>query len=460
MLTTPVPDCAATVARLRETFDTGRTLDLTWRRAQLRALAAMLTDNGDAIVDAVAADLRRPPFETWLAEIIATVNEARHAARNVGRWTRRRHRRLEWTQLPGRAWIHYEPYGTVLVVGPWNVPFQLTLTPAIGAIAAGNTLVLKPSELAPASSGLLAELVSRYLDADAVAVVEGDGVVTQELITQGLDRVLFTGGTAIGHKIMAAAADHLTPVTLELGGKSPVIIAEDADLTTAARRIAWIKLMNSGQICIAPDYVLVHARVRDRFVAEIRTAIADFRRGQRNGLPIVNERQFARLAGALAATAGDVVTGGGADAERLEIAPTVIVDPDADEPLMTEEIFGPVLPVLTVESVEQAIEFVRQRPKPLAAYLFTASSATREQVVRRVSAGGIVVNQLLLQVATAKMPFGGVGPSGMGAYHGRFGFEEFSHRKTVLTKPTRPDLTAMFYPPYADKRLRMLRRLV
>ncbi|MGV0813344.1 aldehyde dehydrogenase family protein [Mycolicibacterium boenickei] len=460
MLTTPKPDCAATVTRLRQTFDTGRTLDLDWRRTQLRALAEMLTANGDAIVDAVSADLRREPFETWLAEIVATVNEARYAAKNVGRWTRRRHRLLEWTQLPGRAWIEYEPYGTVLIIGPWNVPFQLSLTPAIGAIAAGNTVVIKPSELAPASSRLMAELIPRYLDPEAVAVVEGDGAVSQELIAQGLDRVLFTGGTAIGHKIMAAAADHLTPVTLELGGKSPVIVADDADVRTAARRIAWIKLMNSGQICIAPDYVLVHAGVRDRFIAEIRAAIADFRSGAATGLPIVNERQFSRLAGALAATTGHVVVGGGTDAERLEIQPTVVVDPDPGEPLMTDEIFGPVLPVLTVESVEHAIEFVRRRPKPLAAYLFTTSKATRERVVRQVPAGGMVINQLLLQVATAKMPFGGVGPSGMGAYHGRFGFEEFSHRKSVLAKPTRPDLTAMFYPPYADKRLRVLRRLV
>lgn len=454
------PDCAATLARLRRTFDGGRTLDLDWRRTQLRALAEMLTDNGDAIVDAASADLRRAPFETWLAEITATVNEARYAARNVGKWMRRRHRMLEWTQWPGRAWIQYEPYGTVLIIGPWNVPFQLTLTPAVGAIAAGNTVVLKPSEVAPASSRLIAELIPRYLDPEAVAVVEGDGVVTQELIAQGLDRVLFTGGTAVGHKIMAAAADHLTPVTLELGGKSPVIVAADADVKTAARRIAWIKMMNSGQICIAPDYVLVHQDVRDRLIDEIRTAIAEFRPGVTAGLPIVNEPQYARLAAALAATAGDIVVGGGADAERWEIQPTVVLDPDVDEPLMTDEIFGPILPVLTVESVEDAIDFVRQRPKPLAVYLFTTSSVTREQVVRRVPAGGMVVNQLLLQVATAKMPFGGVGPSGMGAYHGRFGFEEFSHRKSVLTKPTRPDLTSMFYPPYTERAMRLVRRLV
>ena len=459
MTATLEPDCAATIARLRHTFDSGRTLDVDWRRTQLRALATMLVDNAEAIVDAVSADLRRAPFETWLAEILATVNEARYAARNVRKWTRRRFRLLEWTQLPGRAWIQYEPYGTVLIIGPWNVPFQLTLTPVIGAIAAGNTVVIKPSELAPASSRLLAELVPRYLDPEAVAVVEGDGVRTQELIAHGLDRVLFTGGTAVGHKIMAAAADHLTPVTLELGGKSPVIVAEDADVKTAARRIAWIKVMNSGQICIAPDYVLVDVRVRDRLIDELRAAIAEFRPGATTGLPIVNERQFTRLADALTATRGDIVVGGGIDAQRLEIEPTVVVDPAEDEPLMTEEIFGPVLPVLAVKSVEQAVDFVRRRPKPLAVYLFTRSAAIREQVVCRVPAGGMMVNQLLMQVATAKMPFGGVGPSGMGAYHGRFGFEEFSHRKSVLTKPTRPDMSSMFYPPYTDKGLRLLRRL-
>ncbi len=451
---------AQTVARLRQTFDTGRTLDIGWRREQLSALADMMTANSAAIVEALEADLGRPPFETWLADIATTVREARHAARHVASWSRRRRRPLEWTQLPGRGWIEYEPYGTVLVIGTWNFPFQLTLGPAVGALAAGNTVVLKPSEIAPAASALMADLVPRHLDADAVAVVEGGAEVCGQLIAQGLDRVMFTGGTGVGRRVMAAAAEHLTPVTLELGGKSPVIVASDADIDGAARRIAWVKLMNSGQVCIAPDYALVHSGVRDRFVERICATFKAFRAGSDPGMRIVNEAHFARLKGMLAGTSGQIVHGGVAAPERLTVEPTVVVDPDPHEPLMTEEIFGPILPVVTVDSVTEAIDFVRTRPKPLAAYLFTRSRTTRDEVVRRVPAGGMVVNHLLFQVATARLPFGGVGPSGMGAYHGRFGFEEFSHRKSVLTKPVRPDLTRMFYPPYSAGAISLVRRML
>ncbi|HEY7051835.1 MAG TPA: aldehyde dehydrogenase family protein, partial [Mycobacterium sp.] len=257
---TPSP-IAQTVARLRQTFATGRTRDIAWRKAQLQALEKMMVENETAIADALADDLDRTPFEAWLADSASTAAEARFAAKRVKRWTRRRYRRLEVPQLPGRGWIEYEPYGTVLIIGAWNYPIYLTLGPLVGALAAGNTVVLKPSEIAPASSRLMAELVPKYLDTDAIAVVEGDGVVSQELIAQGFDRVMFTGGTEIGRKVYEGAAPHLTPVTLELGGKSPVIVAEDADIDVAAKRIAWIKLMNSGQTCVAPDYVLAHAKV-------------------------------------------------------------------------------------------------------------------------------------------------------------------------------------------------------
>jgi aldehyde dehydrogenase (NAD+) len=302
-------------------------------------------------------------------------------------------------------------------------------------------------------------LVPRYLDTDAIAVVEGDGAVSQELIAQGFDRVMFTGGTEIGRKIMAGAAEHLTPVTLELGGKSPCIVAADADIDVAAKRIAWTKLLNSGQTCVAPDYVLADATIRDELVAKIGEAIIGFRSEEPHGMKIVNERQFNRLTSYLTATKGAVALGGGTDAASLRIEPTVIVDPDPAEALMTNEIFGPILPVITVASIEDAIAFVNARPKPLAAYLFTKTRAVREKVINRVPSGGMLVNHLVFQVSTAKLPFGGVGPSGMGAYHGRWGFEEFSHRKTVLTKPTRPDVSAMIYPPYTEKAWKLARRL-
>ncbi|ORB29291.1 aldehyde dehydrogenase family protein [Mycolicibacterium parafortuitum] len=452
-------DIPAIVQRLRRTFATGRTRSVQWRKEQLHALERLMSENEGAITEALEKDLGRAPFEAWLADIASTTGEAAYAAKNVGKWMKRRYRLLEASQLPGRGWIEYEPYGTVLIIGAWNFPFALTLGPAVGAIAAGNTVVLKPSEVAPASSALMADLVPRYLDNDAVAVVEGDGAVSQELIAQGFDHLIFTGGTEIGRKVYESAASHLTPVTLELGGKSPVIVAKDADVEVAAKRIAWTKLINSGQICIAPDYVLVEAPVRDKLVDELRKTIDAFEAGNTAGKRIVNERHFNRLSTALAATKGKVAIGGSTDAANITIAPTVVVDPDPAEPLMTDEIFGPILPVVTVQNLDEAITFVNSRPKPLAAYLFTKAKAVRERVIKEVPAGGMLVNHLLFHFATHKLPFGGVGPSGLGAYHGKFGFEEFSHRKSVLTKPTRPDLTAMIYPPYTEKAFKLARKL-
>jgi len=451
---------AETVARLRQTFATGRTRNLKWRKEQLLALKQLLVENEGKVADALEKDLGRSPFEAWLADVASTTGEAAYAAKNVGKWAKRSHRLLELSQLPGRGWVEHEPYGTVLIIGAWNFPFALTLGPAAGAIAAGNTLVLKPSEVAPASSALMAELVPRYLDTDSIAVIEGDGAVSQELIAQGFDHLLFTGGTEIGRKVYEGAAAQLTPVTLELGGKSPVIVSKDADIRVAAKRIAWTKLINSGQICIAPDYVLAEAPIRDQLVEEIQKAVTSFEAENiSGGKRIVNERHFNRLTTALAATQGRVVIGGGSDPSKLNIQPTVVVDPAADEPLMTDEIFGPILPVLTVQNLDEAIEFVNSRPKPLAAYLFTKAKAVRDRVIREVPAGGMVVNHLLFHFATHKLPFGGVGPSGLGAYHGKFGFEEFSHRKAVLTKPTRPDIASFIYPPYTEKAWKLARRL-
>jgi aldehyde dehydrogenase (NAD+) len=452
-------DIPEIVAHLRQTFATGKTRSVEWRRAQLRALEKMMADNEPAIATALEKDLDRSPFEAWLADTASTAGEARYAAKNVKKWMRRKYRLLELAQLPGRGWVEYEPYGTVLIIGAWNYPFYLTLGPAVGAIAAGNTVLLKPSEIAPASSALMAELVPRYLDSDAIAVVEGDGAVSQELIAQGFDRVLFTGGTEIGRKVYEGAASHLTPVTLELGGKSPVIVAADADVDVAAKRIAWIKLLNAGQTCVAPDYVLADVKIRDELVGKIGEAITKFRAQEKTGLRIVNQRQFDRLTGYLARTKGTIALGGNSDASGLRLEPTVVVDPDPDEPLMSNEIFGPILPIISVQSLDDAIRFVNSRPKPLSAYLFTKTRAVRERVIREVPAGGMLVNHLAFQVSTAKLPFGGVGASGMGAYHGRWGFDEFSHAKSVLTKPTRPDLSSFVYPPYTDRAWKLARRL-
>jgi aldehyde dehydrogenase (NAD+) len=455
---------AETVARLRKTFASGRTRSVEWRKQQLLQLAKLMEENEAAIAKALAEDLDRSPAEAFIADVATTVGEAKYAAKKVRKWMRRKYLLLELPQLPGRGWVEYEPYGTVLIIGAWNYPFYLTLGPAVGAIAAGNAVILKPSEIAAASSRLMAELVPRYLDNDAIAVVEGDGMVSQELIAQGLDRVMFTGGTEIGRKVYEGAAPHLTPVTLELGGKSPVVVAADGDIDVAAKRIAWMKILNAGQTCVAPDYVLADATIRDELVSKICAALTKFRsEDDQSGMRIVNQRQFDRLSGYISSAEADakskVPVGGKCDPSNLRIQPTVVVDPDPEGPLMKDEIFGPVLPVVTVKSLDDAIRFINARPKPLSAYLFTKSRDTRERFIKEVPAGGMLVNHLAFQVSTAKLPFGGVGASGMGAYHGKWGFDEFSHRKSVLTKPTRPDFSSFIYPPYTERALKLARRM-
>lgn len=444
---------------LRATFDSGRTRSAQWRSDQLNRLAQMMTDSETEIIDALSADLGRAPFESWLTDVAGTIAEARYAAKHVKRWMRRDRRMLELPQLPGRGWIEYEPYGTVLIIGTWNLPFLLTLGPAISALAAGNTVLIKPSEFAPRTSRLLAELVPRYLDHDAVAVAEGGRSTSELLLTHEFDRILFTGGAATGRKILAAAARHLTPVTLELGGKSPVILADDCDVDVAASRVAWTKLINSGQVCVAPDYVLAHRDVAERFVDRLCDAWVRQRADQPKGMRVLNIDQLERLGEYLIETRGEIAFGGGLDPSSLTVEPTVILNPDPSEPLMTEEIFGPILPILTVDSLDDAINFVNARPKPLAAYLFSRSRAVRNRVVSEVSAGGMLINHVAFQASTTRLPFGGVGNSGMGAYHGRWGFQEFSHAKTVLTKPTRPDLSKMLYPPYTDRAWKLARKL-
>ncbi|MEU9808695.1 aldehyde dehydrogenase family protein [Mycobacterium sp. NPDC050853] len=455
-----LPDIPDAVARVRREFASGRTRDRAWREKQLRNLIRLLDEQEDQIAAALASDLGRSRAETWIGDISSTRGEAAFALKHLRRWMRRRRQSLSLVQYPGSAWVQYEPLGAILIIGPWNYPVYLTLSPLVAALAAGNCAVLKPSELAPATSALLARLVPEYLDSEAVVVVEGDALVTQELLAQGFDHVLFTGGPEIGKKIMAAAAATLTPVTLELGGKSPVIVTADADLDIAARRIAWVKCANSGQTCIAPDYVLADYRIRDQLVDKIVAVIEQFERaGGADGRRIVNERQFARLAAYLAQTRGKIATGGRVTEATLSIEPTVIVDPDLGDAVMQEEIFGPILPVLAYESLDDAISFVNSRPKPLAGYYFTKSAAVGERLVDEIPSGGAVINHVAMHCLVPQLPFGGVGASGMGAYHGRWGFEALSHRKSVLRKTFRPDLQ-LIYPPYSERTLKILRKIL
>jgi aldehyde dehydrogenase (NAD+) len=450
---------ASVLADLRQVFATGRTRALEWRLEQLRGIQRFVEQRESEIAAALAEDLGRSPVEAWLGDIASTKGEAAYALKHVKKWMHRRRESLPLAQLPGRAWVQYDPLGVVLVIGPWNYPLYLSLAPLVAALAAGNCAVVKPSELAPATSALLARWVPQYVDPEAVRVIEGDAAITQELLAAGFDHVLFTGGTEVGKKIMAAAAPTLTPVTLELGGKSPVIVAADADIDVAARRIAWVKLLNSGQTCIAPDYVLADHRIADELVGKIIANVRDFRSGEADpGLRIVNQRQFDRLVSLISDTDGKVVAGGRSDRAALRIEPTVIVDPSPTDGVMADEIFGPVLPIVTVESLNHAVEYVNGRPKPLALYVFTSSGRSGRELIDRIPSGGAVINHVAMHCLVPSLPFGGVGASGMGAYHGKWGFETLSHRRAVLSKPAKPD-PRLVYPPYSQRALNIMRRL-
>ena len=454
----PTRALSETVNSLRQVFASGATKPIAWRLAQVEAVERLVVEREADIGEAIGKDLGRNAFDSWFGEIVGLKGEIAEIRKNLRKWMKPKKHSVPLTQQPASAWVQYEPLGVALIIGPWNYPVLLTLSPLVAALAAGNCVVVKPSELAPATSTLLTRLIPEYLDPKAVTVVEGDGEVTQELLSLGFDHAFFTGGTEIGRKIMAGAAATLTPVTLELGGKSPVIIAADADLDVAARRIAWVKLLNSGQTCIAPDYILVERSVKDALVAKIAASLRDLNEGQPPEKRIVNERQFQRLVANLGASKGTVAAGGGTDNAAFAIEPTVVVDPDVDEPLMREEIFGPILPILAVDSVDQAIAHVKAGDKPLGLYVFSNSKETAQKVVDAIPAGGAVINHIAMHFLIPSLPFGGVGASGIGAYHGEYGFQTFSHRKAVLRKPAKPDLSFM-YPPYTDKTQKLMRKL-
>jgi aldehyde dehydrogenase (NAD+) len=461
----PGPESPADVTkRLRATFDDGRTRPLEWRRAQLHALKALLAEGEQELLAALALDLGKSAVEGFLTEIAMVRAEIDYTLRHLETWLRPHKVTVPVKQLPGRARIHRDPLGVVLIIGPWNYPVQLVLAPLVGALAGGNAAVLKPSEVAAHSSHALAGLVARYLDPDAVAVVEGGVPETTGLLEERFDHIFYTGNGTVGRVVMAAAAKHLTPVTLELGGKSPTIVDRSANLDVAARRIAWGKYLNAGQTCVAPDYLLVDRRVEGPLCARLRDAVrrfygADPRESGDYGR-IVNDRHFQRIIRLLDDEgAGEVVYGGERDAESRYLAPTGLRGTDPAAPIMQEEIFGPVLPVIAVDDVDAAIDFVTGRDKPLALYVFAESDAVVDRVVHHTAAGGVCVNHTVFHLAVPGLPFGGVGDSGMGAYHGRATFETFTHAKSVLTKPTALD-PSIVYPPYRGLKGKLLRKLL
>ncbi len=457
-------DAAALVERLREAFDQGRTRPVAWRRAQLQNIKQMLREHEDEFLEALATDLGKAALEGWLTDVILTTRDVDYTLKHMADWMRPERVSVPVVQQPASARVVREPLGVALVIAPWNYPIQLLLEPMIAALAAGNAVVGKPSEISAATSATLARLVPQYLDPEAVAIVEGGVEETTALLEQRFDHILYTGNGKVGRIVAAAAAKHLTPTTLELGGKSPAIVHSDADLRMAARRIAFGKWINAGQTCIAPDYVLVHRDVERALVealrGSIRTFFGDDPKTSGDYARIVNDAHFQRLAGLLDRGGfKEVVAGGEVDPADRYIAPTVLRGVDPSAPVMQEEIFGPILPVIAVDSLDDAIRFVNERDKPLSLYVFAKSKSAQERVLERTSSGGACVNATVVHFAVPGLPFGGVGESGYGSYHGREGFETFSNRKPIMTKPARPDPPVQ-YPPWSGLKRRVLRKLL
>ncbi len=456
------PDITALFEEQRRFFRTHATLDLGFRRRALRALRRVLIEREGELTDALRADLGKGAAESYMSELGMVLAGLRDTLGHLGRWARPRRVASPLAQFPSTCRVLREPYGNALVISPWNYPVLLGLDPLVAAIAAGNCAILKPSELAPHVSAALAKLVGGLFPRKFVAVAEGGVETSEALLALPFDTIFFTGSPRVGRVVMEAAAKHLTPVTLELGGKSPCIVDETADIELAARRIAFGKVLNAGQTCVAPDYVLIAAARRDAFVEAYRRAVE----GMVGANPLANEamprmvnrRHFDRVMGLMEGARAAV--GGRGDAETLRIEPTLLLGVTAESPCMQEEIFGPVLPVLTVESLATAEEFVLSRPKPLACYVFSGSARNIERLQAHLSYGGGCVNDTIIHLAVPGLPFGGVGNSGMGAYHGQAGFLAFSHEKSVLRKATWLDLPFRYQPytKFKDFVLRMFLR--
>lgn len=448
------------MSELRASFEGGLTRPLDYRVDQLRALKRLLTEREDELLAALAEDLGKSALEGWMTEVGFAMQELDHAIKKLPRWVKKRRVSAPLAVQPGRAYAVREPLGVVLVITPWNYPAQLALGPLIPILAAGNVALIKPSEVAPATSRALAKLIPAYLDPRAVRVIEGGVPETTKLLEQRFDHIFYTGNGTVGRIVMEAAAKHLTPVTLELGGKSPCIVDRSANLDVAARRIVFGKFINAGQTCVAPDYVLADAAIYDALLERISSTLRTFygpdaEKSADYGR-IVNERHHDRLAKLIENE--NVAYGGRIDRGTKYFEPTVLRDVSGDAPVMKDEIFGPILPVVKVADVDAAIRFVNARPKPLALYVFAESSAASDRVLERTSSGGACVNDTITHLAVPELPFGGVGPSGMGAYHGKTGFDTFTHEKAILSKGTLID-PSIRYPPYTETKAKWIRRL-
>lgn len=447
------------VQHQRQFFNTGQTKSVEFRLQQLQRLKQAIKQHQTAIIQALQADLGKPEFEAYGFEI-GVLEEVNYALKHLRTWVKPQKVSTSFVVWPATATVHPEPLGVTLIIGPWNYPFQLMMAPLVGAIAAGNCAILKPSELTPHTAQAIADLIQIHFDPAYITVVTGGVETSQQLLAEKFDHIFFTGGTQVGKVVMAAAAQHLTPVTLELGGKSPCLVDEDVPLAETARRIVWGKFINAGQTCIAPDYLLVDRRIKPALLENLKAQIQAFYGLDPALSPdyarIVNQRHFQRLGALL--DPDKIVVGGELNPETRYIAPTILDRVSWTDAVMQEEIFGPILPVLEYETLDEAIAQINARPKPLALYLFSKNPAAQAKVLRETTSGGVCLNDTVLQVAVSGLPFGGVGESGMGSYHGKASFDTFSHRRSVLSRPFQFTLNWRF-APYGD-RISFLKRIL
>jgi aldehyde dehydrogenase (NAD+) len=444
--------------RQRDFFATGQTRPIEFRLAQLRKLQAAVIAHQDQIIAAVQKDLGRAPYEAYFE--LNMLEELKFALKHLRKWVKPQRVAAAITVFPASAWVQPQPLGVVLIISPWNYPFQSALSPLVGAIAAGNCAIIKPSEHSVHTSAVMAELIAEVFDSNYVAVVEGDVTVGQQLLTEKFDRIFFTGSTNVGRLVMQAAAQSLTPVTLELGGKSPCIVDRSVPIELAAKRIAWGKFINTGQTCVAPDYLLVDRAIKDQFVAALLKAIQELygddpAKSSDYGR-VINRFHLDRLTALL--TDQKILVGGQSDSGDRYLAPTVVDEVEWDNPLMAAEIFGPILPILTYDSLDEVIVEINARPKPLALYIFATDRAVQNKIVESTASGGVVINEVIMQANLPSLPFGGVGASGMGKYHGRASFDTFSHARSYLKRSTLIDIDVRS-APYTAVKLRLIKWL-
>ncbi|TLQ41770.1 aldehyde dehydrogenase [Ruoffia tabacinasalis] len=439
----------------------GITLDVKFRIRQLKRLKEAIKAHDVLIYDALKKDLNKPVFESYVTELGSVYGEIDYMIKHVKDWAKPKHVPTSLAHFYSKSHIYQEPYGRVLIIAPWNFPIQLSFVPLVGAIAAGNCVVLKPSELAPHTAMVIQQIIESVFAREYVAVEQGDGKVSQQLLKEGVDYCFFTGSTQVGKVIMETASQTLTPVTLELGGKSPVIVAKDTNIKHAAQRIVWGKFTNAGQTCIAPDYLLVDEAIRDDLISALIEVIEEYytKKPLENSdySKMINKSHFKRVKKLMRNQS--VIYGGGSNKEMLTIEPTLVLEPELDTELMQEEIFGPILPILTYREVSQAVEFIRSKDKPLALYLFTQDKALKEYIIKNLSFGGAAINDTLIHQSNYNLPFGGVGASGMGQYHGRYSLETFSHPKSVIEKTDLFDIK-LRYPPYKDWALKLIQKIM